>query len=274
MVDKRRDNLFALRRYSSPGALLLAILLVLGMSGAADYSVVVPVATAFYIATAWALTQKSPFSIEQAFPSVAYLDALAGNLEKMPPEAAFMESCRHFSTQPELLDMLQSVSEGRSLSESMKAASNRFRDSSGIFSIIADLVSFNAGAAADGVRRIAETQREKQRLRAELQEKLNVLSFRNTVLSVIGSASLAIISFSFPLLGIAFTSTSSVPGIAALSFRFDAPAFFSLLSVSLLSTCLSSRLIRGTLPLKSLLLPAAVYFTTYLILVLTMGSSL
>lgn len=36
-------------------------------------------------------------------------------------------------------------------------------------------------------------------MRAELDEKVAILSFRSTILSLIGSASMAIIAFSFPL---------------------------------------------------------------------------
>lgn len=273
-MDKRDNNPLKLNRGFSPAGLLLAALVALGASSEADYSLVVPAAVTFYIAAAWALTLRSPFRNVQAFPSVDYLDALRGALEKMPPEAAFMESCCRFPAQPELLFILQSIYEGKSLSESMRSASRRFRGGAGTFSMIADLISFDSGAAADGIRRIAEVQREKHRMQIELQEKLSALSFRNNLLSVIGSASLAIIAFSFPLLGMTFATANPASGASVPHFQFDPAAFFSLLSASLLSPCLSSRLMRGSISIRSMVIPAAVYCSTYLILILTMGSSL
>ncbi len=274
MVDKRRDHNAPLRSVLSPTAMLLAILLVLGISGIADYLAVVLFATLLFLAVSWALAQRRVFSSGEAFPSAEYLDELAGNLRKMPPEMAFIASCRFHPNQPEFLCIAQSLAEGRSLSQSLREASLQFRNVTGILPIMADLLSFDANAAADGISRIADLQREKQRLRAELKEKLSVLSFRCTVLSLIGSASLAIIAFSFPLLGAAGTAGHSTIGDNLPSFRFDAPAFFSLLTVSLLSSCLSSKLVHGTSPLKPSLILASVYLSTYVILILTMGASL
>ncbi len=273
MVAKKRDHNTMLRR-PAPAAMLLTILLALGISGVADYLVVVLLAAAFFAALNHALAQNGIFGTGEAFPSAELLDELACTLRSMPPEAAFAELYRSHPTRPELFHIVRSIAEGRPLSQSLRAVALEFGNTTGIFPIIADLLSYDANAAADGISRIAEVQREKQRMRAELDEKVAILSFRSTILSLIGSASMAIIAFSFPLLGAAgpSSSTAAVGNIPLL--HFDAPAFFSLLSVALLSSCLSSMLVRGNSPLKPLLLPAVIYLSTYVILILTIGSTL
>jgi len=254
--------------------MLLTILLALGISGVADYLVVVLLAAAFFAALNHALAQKGIFDTGEAFPSAELLDELACTLRSMPPEAAFAALYRSHPTRPELSHIMRSIAEGRSLSQSLRSVALEFGNTTGIFPIIADLLSYDADAAADGISRIAAVQREKQRLRSELDEKVAVLSFRSTILSLIGSASLAIIAFSFPLLGTA-GAPSSTAGVGSIPpFRFDAAAFLSLLSVALMSSCLSSKLVRGNSPLKPLLLPVAIYLSTYVILILTMGSTL
>ncbi|GEM_PF-2393871 len=274
MVARKRDHSAPLKCAVNPAAMLLAILLAFGISEVADYMAVVLLSMLLFTAVGWALAQGGVFASGDAFPSAEFLDELACNLRRMPPEAAFIAASRGHPAQPELLRIARSLAEGRPLSQSLRAASLGFRNATGIFPIVADLISFDANAAADGISRIAEVQREKQRLRAELGEKVGILSFRCTVLSLVGSASLAIIAFSFPILGAAGLASSATAEASIPSFRFDPPAFFALLSVALLSSCLSSKLVRGKSTLRQLLIPAAIYLLTYLALILTMGSSL
>jgi len=273
MVARKRDHGAPLKCAVSPAAMLLAILLAFGISGVADYMVVVLLSMLLFTAVGWALANGGVFASGDTFPSAEFLDELACNLRRMPPEAAFIAASRDHPAQPELLRIARSLAEGRPLSQSLRAASLEFRNATGILPIVADLISFDANAAAEGISRIAEVQREKQRLRAELGEKVGILSFRCTILSLVGSASLAIIAFASPILGAAGVA-SSVAGAGIPSFRFDPPAFFALLSVALLSSCLSSKLVHGRSSLRQLLIPAAVYLLSYLALILTMGSSL
>ncbi|HPC27888.1 MAG TPA: hypothetical protein PKX17_04090, partial [Candidatus Methanomethylicus sp.] len=271
---RKRNHSTPLKCAVSPVAMLLAILLAFGISGVIDYMAIVLLSMLLFTAVSWALAQEGVFASGDVFPSAEFLDEVACNLRRMPPEAAFIAASRGHPTQPELLRIVRLLAEGRSLSLSLRAAALEFRNATGILPIVADLISFDVNAAADGISRIAEVQREKQRLRGELGEKAGILSFRCTVLSLVGSASLAIIAFAFPILGAAGIASSATAEVGIPSFSFDPPAFFALLSVALLSSCLSAKLVHGKSTLRRLWIPAAIYLLTYIALILTMGSSL
>ncbi|MDI9644386.1 MAG: hypothetical protein QFX35_04100 [Candidatus Verstraetearchaeota archaeon] len=204
----------------------------------------------------------------------ALLLAFARRLGSTSPREAFLNSCTPFAQKEQPLSgALQALRDGRPLPAVMRYLSRKMPSERALFEALSALLEFDAASAGKRIRLYVRLRDERDKLKGELDAKLIVISMRFKLLSVIASASLAVIAFASPLLESFFTDNRIPPsGNIESIFRFDMSSFLVSYSLALVCSYLPTKALPFTSGSRSLLYSSMSYLLTYLVLVLAAAS--
>ncbi len=173
----------------------------------------------------------------------------------------------------ETLSDLLVLRDGRSVPSVMRRMSKRMPTESQTFEAIATLLSFDKESSRERLRSFAKMREERKRVRQDLEVRLKAISMRFKILSMISSASLAVLAFVSPILG-SFFSDQRLNQVAIESLiRFDFQAFSAFYSLVLISSYLPTKVLPFVGGSGSMLRASASYLLTYLLLIITLGTA-
>ncbi|MBM5805080.1 MAG: hypothetical protein FJZ49_03290 [Candidatus Verstraetearchaeota archaeon] len=253
-----------------PLALLLSVALAFSLQQFYSYVFVVSVSVPYLLLLNFALNVgKVSLSEPQEVPD-SFLLMFAKNLKVLSPEEAFLKTYEATQSKiPALLWVVNRIRDGCPLTQALRTARMPSESDALLFRAVSDLISFSVEETSNRMKSYVGYRQEKRQLRTELSVKMSVLSLRFKILTVISSASLAVIAFTSPLLA----SLSKAGGYALQGgisdvLRFDPNVFLALLSTSVLSAFLFSKITPSVDGRKLAIISLVVFLCTDLLLVL------
>ncbi len=207
--------------------------------------------------------------------SDSFLLTFSKNLLYLEPERAFLEAQRTSAPEDTLMmSVISLVREGCPLRLALQEAATTSGTDARILQSLSGLLAFSSCEASARIRAYVEYRKARRRRTEDLMAKLKTLSLRLRVLSIVGSASLAVVTFSSPLLGaLGRSGGHTAPGAISDLLRFNPSVFSALLSVAVLSTYLASKASPFDSGSRLAAASAAAYLCTYLVLVFAIGWS-
>ncbi len=239
------------------------------------YTAAVAIAVPYYLLMNSLTSVKAIRLPEGDQVSDPFLLALSKNLLHMEPERAFLEAQRTSAPEDALArSVISLVREGCPLRLALQEVATTSETDARILRSLSALLSISSYEASARIRAYVEYRRARRRRTEDLLAKLKTLSLRLRVLSIVGSASLAVVAFSSPLISaLGRAGGHAAPGTISDLLRFNPSVFSALLSVAALSTYLASKASPFDSGGRLAAASAITYLCTYLVLVLVIGWS-
>ena len=263
-----RTNCLAIQPH--PLALLLSVALVLSLQQFYSYVLVVSVSVPYFLLLNFALNIRKVSLSEPQEVTDSFLLTFAKNLKVLSPEEAFLRAFELSPSKiPTILWVVNRIRDGCPLTQALRTARTPSEGDALLFRVVSDLISFSVEETSNRMKSYVGYRQEKRQLRAELSVKMSVLSLRFRILTVISSASLAVIAFTSPLLAsLSKAGGYTLQGGISDVLRFDPNVFLALLSTSVLSAYLFSKITPSVDGRKLAIISLAVFLCTDLLLVL------
>lgn len=262
-----------LRSHIHPLALLLAAMFALPTWFYYGWLITVPLSAVYFLMINYVLqvnliTVRTSSEISDPF-LLSFSKALASS----SPEEAFLSAYECSSPSSKIMHgIVDKIRNGGDLIAALKSANASSREDEVLLFIIADLLSFSREEAAKRISLYVDYLQEKKKLRSEMAMKMSVLALRFRILSVVGSASLAVIAFTSPLLSALSGISGGIYEEETQSWlRFNPFVFFSLLSLLIASSYLFSKMMNGVDGKKVAALSAVIFIVVDLLLIATIG---
>lgn len=254
-----------------PLAIALTLMFALPMWLSYGAPPTMPACAAYFLLINYAL-KVNPIRVKASNEiSDSFLLSFSRYLAISSPEEAFIKAYEHSPTKI-LHCVIGKIRNGSSLIEAFKSVKASSREEVVVLSIIADLLSFSREETSKRISLYVEYRQEKRKLRSEMAMKMSVLALRFRVLSAISSASLAVISFTSPLLSALSGLSGNIYSIGLQgTLRFNPFVFFGLLSISVTSTYLFSKMMNGVDSKKAAAFSGAIFVSVELFLIVAIG---
>lgn len=254
-----------------PFGLILTTAFILTLQNSCEFPKVIALSFPYFILL------NATFNLDKIglkYPEVlttSFLSSFAKNLRNSSPEGAFLSAFESNSSQG-LLGFVMKIRDGEPLLHSLKRVKGLNRGEALLPTLLSDLLELDSEEASNRIAAYVMYREEKERLKSSLSIKMAVISLRFRVLCVICSSSLAVISFTSPLLySLRGLNWGFVQAEVNTLFSFDPNLFMVCISTAVVSTYAYSKLLPGVDGFKLSILSALVFLATELALVLAIG---
>lgn len=255
----------------NPMALLLTALFAIPTALYCGYVLALPLSIAYFLPLNCIMNTKGIRLKESGEIPDPFLLSFSNGLRGFSPEEAFLKAYQHSPTKL-LSEVICGLRNGNGLSEVLRAMKPVSEEDRVLLRLIADLVSFSREEASRRMTVYIQYRQEKRKCRSEMTMRLSVLSLRFRVLSCIGSASMAVLAFISPLMSLFSGFHGDIYSLRLEDgFKFEPCIFFALLSTSILSAYLYSKLMNGINGCKLALISGFIFIMVELALATAIG---
>jgi hypothetical protein len=235
------------------------------------YALALIFSIAYFLPLNWLMNTKGIELKESSEIPDSFLLAFSNNLKSLSPEEAFLKAYQHSATNV-LSTAVYALREGYGLDDALGVVKSQSEDDRILLRLVADLISFSREETPKRMSLYMEYRQEKRKCRSEMIMKLSVLSLRFRVLSCISAASMAVLAFISPVLGLFSGFQGNVYSLKLENgIKFEPCTFFALLSLCILSTYLFSKLMNGVHGGRLAIFSGFIFILVELTLVIAIG---